>query len=42
MEAKGKFPKRRYLTPHTVVWHREEIDEFLSSLFTNSEEQEGS
>jgi predicted DNA-binding transcriptional regulator AlpA len=42
MEAKGKFPKRRYLTPHTVVWHREEIDEFLSSLFTNNEEQEGS
>ena len=42
MEAQGKFPKRRYLTPHTVVWHREEINEFLSSLFTNNEEQEGS
>lgn len=40
MEAQGKFPKRRYLTPRTVVWNREEIDEFLSSLFANDEDQE--
>lgn len=42
MEAKGKFPKRRYLTPHTVVWHRKEIDEFLARLCENSAEQEDS
>lgn len=40
MEAKGKFPKRRYLTPSTVVWHRDEIEKFLACLFTNDEGQE--
>ena len=40
MEAQGKFPKRRYLTPRTVVWNREEIDEFLSGLFADDEDQE--
>ena len=42
MEAQGKFPKRRYLTPRTVVWNREEIDEFLARLCENSAEQEDS
>lgn len=32
METQGKFPKRRYLTPRTVVWNRDEIDEFLAAL----------
>ncbi len=40
MEAQGRFPKRRYLTPRSVVWNRDEIDEFLSDLFTNDEDQE--
>lgn len=31
-EAQGEFPKRRYLTPRTVIWDCAEIDEFLASL----------
>lgn len=40
MEAKGKFPRRRYLTARTVVWHADEIDKFLACLPQNSAEQE--
>jgi predicted DNA-binding transcriptional regulator AlpA len=36
-EAQGEFPKRRYLTPRTVIWNCAEIDEFLASLFENCE-----
>lgn len=32
LEAEGRFPKRRYLTPRTVVWNRAEVDEFLARL----------
>lgn len=32
MEAKGQMPKRRYLTPYTVVWSRAEIDEYLARI----------
>jgi len=32
MEAQGAFPKRRYLTPRTVVWCQSEIDAFLAEL----------
>lgn len=40
MEAKGRFPKRRYLTPKTVVWKLEEIDEFLARLLADREDRE--
>lgn len=40
MEAQGKFPKRRYLTPRTVVWHRDEIERFLVCLFENGQEEQ--
>jgi prophage regulatory protein len=32
MEAEGRFPKRRYLSPHTVVWLAADIDDFLARL----------
>lgn len=41
MEAQGKFPRRRYLTPRTVVWNREEIDDFLAGLFRDDAEVDG-
>lgn len=37
MEAQGKMPKRRYLTPRTVAWSRNEIEEFLASLLQTDE-----
>lgn len=37
LEASGRLPKRRYLTPRTVVWNRAEIDEFLTGLFNGGE-----
>ena len=40
LEAKGELPKRRYLTPITVVWNRAEIDEFAARLFENNDGNE--
>lgn len=37
MEAQGKMPKRRYLTPCTVVWSRNEIEAFLACLLQTDE-----
>jgi len=37
-EAQGAFPKRRYLTPRTVVWNRSEIDDFLAGMFNSAGE----
>lgn len=40
MEAKEAFPKRRYLTPRTVVWCQTEIDAFLAELIGEAGEVE--
>lgn len=37
MEAQGKMPKRRYLTPRTVAWSRNEMEEFLARLLQTEE-----
>ncbi len=37
MEAEGKFPRRIYLTPRTVVWSAEAIDAHIAGLIQQAE-----
>lgn len=32
LEAKGDFPKRVKLTPRSVAWVEDEVDEYVASL----------
>ena len=31
LEDKGRFPKRRHVTPHRVAWPKSEVDEWISA-----------
>lgn len=37
LEARGAFPKRKYLSTRTVVWHADAIDRHLATLVSRGE-----